>query len=99
VAIAAGAPGGYGITLDLDVIDPRDAPGVGTPAPGGMSAHELIEALAPVAADARLRALEIAEYNPRRDRNGLTAAHAVAFAETILGAGSDQLVERIARVA
>jgi arginase len=99
VAIAAGAPGGYGITLDLDVIDPRDAPGVGTPAPGGVPARELIEALALVAADSRLRALEIAEYNPRRDRNGLTAAHALAIAETILGAGLVEAVERIARVA
>jgi arginase len=99
VAIAAGAPGGYGITLDLDVLDPRDAPGVGTPAPGGVSARELIEAAAPVAADSRLRALEIAEYNPRRDRNGLTAAHALAIAGTILGAGPVEVVERIARVA
>jgi arginase len=99
VAIAAGAPGGYGITFDLDVLDPRDAPGVGTPAPGGVAARELIEAAALVAADTRLRALEIAEYNPRRDRNGLTATHALAIAETILGAGSAEAVERIARVA
>ena len=99
VAIAAGAPAGYGITLDLDVIDPRDAPGVGTPAPGGVPAGELIEAAASVAADARLRGLEIAEYNPRRDRNGVTLEHALAIAEMMLGAGSGEVVERIARVA
>jgi arginase len=98
-AIVRGAPAGYGITLDLDVIDPRDAPGVGTPAPGGVRAHELIDALAQIACDPRLRGLEIAEYNPWRDRNGVTAAHALAIAETVLGACSGEARERIARVA
>ncbi|MPZ44249.1 MAG: arginase [Betaproteobacteria bacterium] len=99
VAIVGGAPAGYGITLDLDVIDPRDAPGVGTPAPGGMRAQELIEALALVAGDSRLRGFEIAEYNPRRDRNGVTLEHALAIAEMVLGAGSGEALQRIARVA
>jgi len=34
-----------GISIDLDVIDPDDAPGVETPASGGIKAAELIEAL------------------------------------------------------
>jgi arginase len=81
------------------VIDPRDAPGVGTPAPGGVRAVELIAALAGIASDPRLRALEIAEYNPARDRNGVTQEHAMAIAEAVLGAGRHVQQPPVARVA
>ncbi len=70
--IASRGTQGYGITLDLDAIDPVDAPGVGTPVPGGIRARALLEALAETAADSRLRALELVEFSPRRDRNGDT---------------------------
>jgi arginase len=99
LAVVGSAPGGYGVSLDLDVLDPRDAPGVGTPAPGGLRAAELVPALAAIGRDGRLRALEIAEYNPRRDRNGVTAAHALAIAEAITGAREAAAPTRIARVA
>lgn len=99
LGIVRAAPAGYGITLDLDVIDPRDAPGVGTPAPGGVRASELVEALTEPAADERLRGLEIAEFNPRRDRNGVTMEHAMAIAEAVLGAAGPELRQTVARVA
>jgi len=99
VSIVGRASAGYGITLDLDVLDPRDAPGVGTPAPGGVRAAELIPALALVGSDPRLRALEIAEYNPRRDRNGVTLKHAIGIAQAVLGAGEAQVRLPIERVA
>jgi ornithine--oxo-acid transaminase len=67
------AQAGYGITLDLDAIDPLDAPGVGTPAAHGMRAAELMEALARHGEDARLRGIEVVEYNPQRDRQTATA--------------------------
>lgn len=62
----------YGITIDLDAVDPRDAPGVGTPAPGGIGGDDLVRALADLHDDARLLAVEIAEYNPHHDRNNIT---------------------------
>ncbi len=65
--------GAFGITLDLDAIDPCDAPGVGTPEPHGIRAADLTRALARLAGDARLAAVEIVEYNPFRDRNAATA--------------------------
>ncbi|MCC7081186.1 MAG: arginase [Burkholderiales bacterium] len=99
IETVAAAPAGYGVTLDLDVIDPRDAPGVGTPAPGGVRAHELVSALTSIAADARLRCVEIAEYNPRRDRNGVTAGHVLALAAAMLGAGPVEIAQPVARVA
>jgi arginase len=73
VAIAGRGGSPYGITLDLDAIDPRDAPGVGTPVAGGIRGPELLRALSRLGRDAMLAGLEIAEYNPDRDRGGKTA--------------------------
>lgn len=68
------APGGYGVSLDLDVFDPREAPGVGSPEPAGLSQTELMPALAGLAGDPDLLALEVMEFNPDRDAGGRTAA-------------------------
>ena len=73
VAIARSAAGGYGISVDLDAVDPGEAPGVGTPVAGGIGARELIAALGACCGDAGLAALEIVEYNPHRDVANRTA--------------------------
>ena len=72
-AIMTAAPCGFGITIDLDAFDPAAAPGVSSPEPGGLRARELRGGLQRLAAIPGLRALELAEYNPNRDRDGLTA--------------------------
>lgn len=64
---------GYGISLDLDVLDPAEEPGVGSPVPGGLHRLELLAALESVHADRKLLALEVVEYNPHRDNNYETA--------------------------
>jgi arginase len=84
VAIAASAPGGFGITIDLDVIDPVDAPGVGSPEPGGIPAQQLIDALAPIRHHPALLGVEIAEYNPFRDRGDKTADLVIHLMSTLL---------------
>lgn len=66
------APGGYGISIDLDAIDPVDAPGVGSPEPGGIPAQALLNSLALTHHDPALLGVEIAELNPFRDRAGKT---------------------------
>ena len=99
LAIVRRAEGGYGLTIDLDALDPRDAPGVGTPAPGGLRAARLVPALEKIGSDPRLNALEIAEYNPARDRRGITRGHAIALAASALGAKADEVRGRIASVA
>ena len=66
------AYGGYGISIDLDAIDPVDAPGVGSPEPGGIPAQALLNCLALARQDAALLGVEIAELNPFRDRSGKT---------------------------
>lgn len=59
--------GGFGISLDIDAIDPEDAPGVGSPEPGGISGQELLAALPRFVKDPRLVGFEMVEYNPDRD--------------------------------
>lgn len=73
IAIVSSAPGGFGVTLDLDAIDPQLAPGVGSPEPDGLVAYDVVEAMRRLGGLPGLKALEIVEYNPDRDRHGTTA--------------------------
>ncbi len=72
-AVVEAAPAGFGLTLDLDAIDPDCAPGVGSPEPDGLWDGDVLAALARLATLPGLLAVEIAEYNPDRDRQGRTA--------------------------
>ncbi len=72
VAIA-GSGSAYGISFDLDAVDPRDAPGVGSPAAGGIRGPDLLRSFSCIGHDPALAGLEIVEYNPHRDRGGATA--------------------------
>ncbi|MFN4325159.1 MAG: arginase [Azonexus sp.] len=74
LAVVTAAPAGFGVTIDLDAIDPLLAPGVGSPEPEGLSARDVLEALSGMAGLSGFRALEIVEYNPDRDRLGITAS-------------------------
>jgi arginase len=64
---------GYGISLDMDALDPSEETGVGTPVPDGLYRMELLAALKSVHADGQLLAMEVVEYNPHRDNNYETA--------------------------
>lgn len=68
----AKAPGGFGVSLDLDVLDPMLAPGVSVPERNGLHPRKLAQLLRQQPAKQRLRALEIVELNPRRDPQGQT---------------------------
>lgn len=76
---------GFGISLDLDGIDPRDAPGVGCPEPQGITGVALIAAFRAVALQHKLLGLEIAEYNPISDHQGKTATLLVELINAIYG--------------
>ena len=74
------------VSLDLDVVDPTFAPGVGTPVRGGLSyreAHLLAEL---VAESGLLDALDLVEVNPVLDRQNETGQLAVELAASALGA-------------
>ncbi len=64
---------GFGVSVDLDALDPTEEPGVGSPVPGGLRRAELAEALTRLRGDPSFVAMEIAEYNPRRDHKHATA--------------------------
>ncbi|MGZ5013435.1 MAG: arginase [Methylobacter sp.] len=61
-----------GISLDLDFIDPNDAPGVETPVQGGIKAGELLEALSLINRHPKVCGLEISEFNPENDSENKT---------------------------
>lgn len=62
----------YGLSIDLDAIDPKDAPGVGTPEANGIPAQELIEIVKTVNADQKFIGAEIVEFNPILDSDKKT---------------------------
>lgn len=84
MAIARNGTAGYGVSLDLDVLDPAEEPGVGSPAPDGLSCLELEHALRQLRNDPALLAMEIVEYNPHHDRHLLTARAAGALFRAVL---------------
>lgn len=88
LAIVAAAPAGFGVTLDLDAIDPLAAPGVGSPEPDGLEPAEALAILPGLAGLPGLRGLEIVEYNPDRDRFGMTAGLIADLIDQILPRGT-----------
>ncbi len=63
----------FGVSLDLDAIDPQEAPGVGSPADGGIAAQDLLRALPLLEEQEAFKVFELVEYNPHRDRLCKTA--------------------------
>jgi ornithine--oxo-acid transaminase len=93
--IATGGTGGFGITLDLDALDPADAPGVNLPVGGGgIGLAALRKVLAERGLDPRLAALEIVEFNPHRDRDARTERAVTSIVDVIFGAAAPSPVER-----
>ncbi|MEH0022290.1 MAG: arginase [Desulfobacter sp.] len=75
----------FHLTLDMDVLDPVEAPGVGTPVPGGISyreAHLLMEILSD---SGKLGSMDLVEINPILDVGNKTAELAVELALSALG--------------
>lgn len=83
-AIASTGTAGFGVSLDLDVIDPTQAPGVGTAEPGGVDAIELTRALRGLAEQPGFVGLEIVEFNPALDVEGRTARVALDLVASAL---------------
>ena len=73
------------VSVDLDVVDPEFAPGVGDPVLGGLSYREAHLALELVAEAGMLDCLELVEVNPIRDHENRTASLAVGLAASALG--------------
>src|SRR4051812_45280772 len=76
---------GYHVSLDMDWIDPEDAPGVGTPVRGGATYREAHLAMEIIADHGRMTSFEIVEVNPVIDEHDRTAALAVELTLSAFG--------------
>ena len=73
------------VSLDMDVLDPQAAPGVGTASPGGLTYREAQLLMEIIADSGRCSALDIVEINPILDRHNQTARLAVELAASLFG--------------
>lgn len=85
VRMATRGTAGYHVSLDMDWVDPEDAPGVGTPVPGGATYREAHLAMEIMADDGHLLSFEIVEVNPVIDEHNRTAELAVELALSAFG--------------
>jgi arginase len=83
--IAGRGTAGYHVSLDMDWIDPEDAPGVGTPVRGGATYREAHLAMEIIADHGRMTSFEIVEVNPVIDEHNRTADLAVELAMSAFG--------------
>ena len=78
--------GGFHLSLDLDALDPRVAPGVGTPIRGGLTYREGHLVCEKASRSGTLLSLEVVELNPVLDDRNQTAQLGVGLVASALGA-------------
>jgi arginase len=76
---------GISVSLDMDFVDPSDAPGVGTPVRGGVTYREAHLAMEMIADTEAMVSLEIVEINPVIDEHNTTALLGVELVLSGLG--------------
>jgi arginase len=77
--------GGVAVSLDMDFVDPSDAPGVGTPVRGGVTYREAHLAMELIADSKMMVSLELVEINPVIDLHNKTATLGVELVLSGLG--------------
>ena len=75
----------FHLSLDMDFVDPRDAPGVGTPVRGGVTYREAHLAMEMICDSGHMLSLEVVEVNPVIDEVNRTADLAVELVMSALG--------------
>ncbi len=85
IHIASKASAGYHVTLDVDALDPGDAPGSGTVVRGGLTYREAHLAMEKIAEAGGALALEVVEINTALDINNRTAVLGVELLLSALG--------------
>jgi arginase len=76
---------GIAVSLDMDFVDPSDAPGVGTPVRGGVTYREAHLAMEMIADSEAMASLEVVEINPIIDEHNRTALLGVELVLSALG--------------
>jgi arginase len=84
-ALASEGTAGFAVSLDMDAVDPDEAPGVGTPVPGGITFREAHLAMEIIADSKKMVSMEVVEVNPILDDHNRTASLAVGLVASALG--------------
>ena len=85
LGIASLENAGFAVSFDVDVVDPHEAPGVGTPVRGGITFREAHLAMEMIADTKRMLSLEVVEINPILDILNKTASLGVGLVTSALG--------------
>lgn len=83
--IAGDETAGYHVSVDMDGVDPREAPGVGTPVRGGITYREAHLAMEMIGDSRRMLSMEVVEVNPVLDEANRTAELAVELVLSAMG--------------
>ncbi len=85
IEIAGAGTAGFHVSFDMDAVDPREAPGVGTPVRGGISYREAHLAMETICDTGRMVSMEVVEVNPVIDEVNRTAQLAVELVLSAMG--------------
>jgi arginase len=85
IQLACNGTAGFHLSLDMDFVDPKDAPGVGTPVRGGVTYREAHLAMEMICDSRRMLSMEVVEVNPVIDEVNRTADLAVELVMSGLG--------------
>ncbi|PWU09689.1 MAG: arginase [Terriglobia bacterium] len=85
IRLASDGTAGFHVSLDMDFVDPQDAPGVGTPVRGGATYREAHLAMEMICDSGQVLSMEVVEVNPVIDEVNRTADLAVELVMSGLG--------------
>lgn len=85
IRIASSGTAGFHVSLDMDAVDPQEAPGVGTPVRGGITYREAHLAMETLNDSGKMVSMEVVEVNPVIDEANRTAALAVELVMSAMG--------------
>ncbi|MEZ5355950.1 MAG: arginase family protein, partial [Bryobacteraceae bacterium] len=85
IRFAMNGTAGIHVSFDMDSVDPQQAPGVGTPVPGGLTYREAHLAMEMAGDSGALVSMEVVEVNPVLDVANRTADLAVQLIASALG--------------
>jgi arginase len=85
IEIASSGTEGFHVSLDIDSVDPREAPGVGTPVRGGITYREAHLLMELICDSGKMMSMDVVEVNPVIDEANRTAALAVELVMSAMG--------------
>jgi len=85
IRLASDGTAGFHLSLDMDFVDPGDAPGVGTPVRGGVTYREAHLAMEMICDSGQMVSMEVVEVNPVIDEHNRTGDLAVELVTSGLG--------------